>query len=493
MDRFPKEFRKPPEKIDVFQNSKIPPQNLEAEQAILASVLMDNHALNLCMEFITPDDFYKEAHKLIFNAMMELNEKNEPTDLVTVNAYLESNGNLEKVGGSSYLAHIVDSTPTAANVASYAKFVREKALLRQLISIGTNIVTECHSKEQEMTDVLEYAESSIFALSAKKDSKGFTPVKDLVKSSYKMIEDLFESKSDITGLATGFSDLDKMTAGLQKGDLIIIAGRPSMGKTAFSVNMVENAAKNSNAKVAVFSLEMSKESLVMRMLTSQARIDSMRVRTGDLIESDWPKLLQAADTLAHMNVFIDDKPALTTSEVRAKSRRLAREMGGLDLILVDYLQLMRGSTKTNSREQEISEISRSLKGIAKELEVPVIALSQLNRSLESRTNKRPMMSDLRESGAIEQDADVIGFIYRDEVYDPETPDKGIAEIIIGKQRNGATGTCRLSFLNQYVRFEDLAYDNDYQFEPPETQEFTGEVPPPHLQAPEDIDPDDVIF
>lgn len=480
--------------ISPFDLSKIPPHNLEAEQAILASILIDNHALNLCTEHIRDADFYKEAHKLIYQVMCELNEKNEPTDLVTVNALLEKKGLLDKVGGSSYLSLIVDTIPTSANVASYAKFVREKSLLRQMISVGTEIVSKCHQPDNDASDLLDQAESLVFALSEKKQSQGFTAVKDLVKSSYKMIETLFENKSEITGLPTGFKDLDKLTAGLQKGDLIIVAGRPSMGKTAFSVNLIENAAHISNAKIAIFSLEMSKESLVMRMLTSQARIDSMRVRTGDLLEQDWPKLLAAADTLAHMNVFIDDQPAQTTMEIRAKARRLAKERGGLDLIMVDYLQLMRASSNTNSREQEISEISRSLKALAKELGCPVIALSQLNRSLESRTNKRPMMSDLRESGAIEQDADVIAFIYRDEVYDPESPDKGVAEIIVGKQRNGSTGTVRLSFLNQYVRFEDLAYDPAYNFEPAGMEPFAGEVAPPHYgNGPSDIDPNDVIF
>lgn len=480
--------------VSPFELSKIPPHNIEAEQAILASILIDNHAMNLCMEHIRADDFYKEAHRIIFTAMAELNEKNEPTDLVTVNAHLEKKGVLEKIGGSSYLSLIVDTIPTAANVASYAKFVREKSLLRQLINVGTDIVTNCHQSDVEAHDLLDQAESMVFALSEKKQSQGFTAVRDLVKTSYKMIETLYESKSEITGLATGFKDLDKLTAGLQKGDLIIVAGRPSMGKTAFSVNLIENAARISNAKIAIFSLEMSKESLVMRMLTSQARIDSMRVRTGDIAEKDWPKLLEAMDKLSHMNVFIDDMPAQTTMEIRAKARRLAKERGGLDLIMVDYLQLMRASGNSNSREQEISEISRSLKALAKELQCPVIALSQLNRSLESRTNKRPMMSDLRESGAIEQDADVIAFIYRDEVYDPDSPDKGVAEIIVGKQRNGSTGTVRLSFLNQYVRFEDLAYDPEYQFEPTDMETFQGEVAPPgYGQRPGEIDPDDVIF
>jgi replicative DNA helicase len=464
---------------NVLSLGKIPPQNLEAEQAILASILIDNHALNICLEYIKSDDFYKEAHKIIYSAMIELNERNEPTDLVTLNHHLENKNNIELVGGSAYLSHLVDSVPTAANVAAYSKLVREKSLLRKLIQAGTDIVTDCFQSEQEVGDLLDTAEHKIFSVSEQKVSKGFSPVKDLVKTSYKMIEDLFENKSKITGVPTGFTDFDEQTAGLHKGELIIVAGRPSMGKTAFAINIVENAAMEKNAKVAVFSLEMSKESLVMRMLTSQARIDASSVRIGDLKESDWPKLLGAADTLAHMNVFIDDQPGQSSLEIRAKVRRLAKEVGGLDLIVVDYLQLMRAGIKTQSREQEISEISRSLKGIAKELKVPVIALSQLNRSLENRTNKRPMMSDLRESGAIEQDADLIVFIYRDEVYDTNTPDKGVAEIIIGKQRNGVIGTSRLAFVSQFTRFEDLAFEQDYHFDPAQDAET-------------DIDPNDVI-
>lgn len=469
----------------LFHN-KLPPQNVEAEQAILASILLDNHALNICLEYIRPDDFYKESHKVIFQAMIDLNDRNEPADLVTLNAELERKHQLEQVGGSAYLSHLVDSIPVASNVGSYSKVVREKSLVRKLIRAGTDIVTECYSPDKDVSELLDWSENQIFTLSENKQSKGFAAVKDLVKDSYKMIENLYESQSDITGLATGFSELDKMTAGLQKSDLIIVAGRPSMGKTAFSMNLIENAALHQNANVAVFSLEMSKESLVMRMLTSQARIDSGRVRTGDLQEQDWPKLLSAADKLAHMNIFVDDQPAQSVMEVRAKCRRLAKETGGLDLVMVDYLQLMRG-TNSASREQEISEISRGLKGIAKELTVPVVALSQLNRSLESRTNKRPMMSDLRESGAIEQDADVIMFIYRDEVYEPETPDKGVAEIIIGKQRNGSIGTVRLAFINKYVRFEDLAYGGDYQMEP--QQAVNDNQIPPGM----DVNPDDVIF
>lgn len=445
---------------------KLPPQSLEAEQAILASILIDNHALNVCLEFLKPEDFYKEAHQIIFRAMIELNEKSEPTDLVTLNHSLENRVLLDKVGGSVYLSHIVDSVPTAANVATYAKFVHEKALLRHLIQTSTEIITQCYGDGVSVHDLVDDAEQRIFKVSSQKLSKGFVPVKDLVKTSYKLIEDLYENKNHVTGLATGFKQFDEITAGLQKGDLIIIAGRPSMGKTSYAMNMVENATKlKEDAKVAVFSLEMSKESLVMRMLTSQAHIDASRVRVGNLQESDWPRLIAAADVLAHMNVFIDDQPAQSAMEIRAKARRLAKEYQGLDLIVIDYLQLMRSSGATYSREQEISEISRSLKAVAKELNVPVVALSQLNRSLESRQNKRPLMSDLRESGALEQDADLITFIYRDEVYDSNSPDKGMAEIIVAKQRNGKIGNFRLAFLSQFTRFEELAYDPEYPLMP----------------------------
>ncbi|EKD51085.1 MAG: hypothetical protein ACD_62C00350G0013 [uncultured bacterium] len=479
--------RAPDNAAQVFSLSRLPPQNLEAEQAVLASILIDNHALNICLEHIVPDDFYKEAHKIIFRGMLELNEKNEPTDLVTINALLEKKGELDQIGGSAYLSHIVDLIPTAANVASYAKVVREKSILRNLINAGTDIVTECYQSDHDVNDLLDRAENRIFSLSEKKVSKGFSPVKDIVKDTYKQIEHLFEHKGHITGLATGFRELDNLTAGFQKSDLIIVAGRPSMGKTAFAMNVVENACRLNNAKVAVYSLEMSKESLMMRLLTSHARIDASRVRTGNLEEADWPKLLAAAEDLSNYGIYIDDQPAQSTLEVRAKARHLSKTVGGLDLILIDYLQLMQASGNHQSREQEISEISRSLKALAKDLHVPVVAISQLNRSLESRQNKRPMMSDLRESGAIEQDADLIAFVYRDEVYNPDSPDKGIAEVIVGKQRNGAIGTTRLAFINKYVRFEELVYETEYK--------FTSEQPAnntPYVHRDEPV-PEDAIF
>lgn len=438
--------------------SKLPPQSLEAEQAVLASILMDDEALDVCAHTIKPDDFYKEAHRIIFRGMIELSEKNDPVDLITIGTYFQDKGVLEQVGGASYLSHIVDNVPVASNVESYARIVREKSIIRGLISAATEIVTDCYASQENVRELIDRAESRLFAVSGQKGKNGFSAAKDLVVDGYKLIEKLYENQGHLTGLATGFKDLDEMTGGLQKGDLFIVAGRPSMGKTAFVLNLAVNAARLSNACVGVFSLEMGKEQLMMRMMTSEARIDATRIRKGELHDKDWPNLTKAADTLSQLKVFIDDQPAQSTFEIRAKSRRLAREHG-LDLIIVDYLQLVRGSGNTYSREQEISEISRSFKALAKELQVPVVALSQLNRSVESRDDKRPRMSDLRESGAIEQDADVISFIYRDVVYNQDTPEPNVAEIIIGKHRNGSIGKVRLAFLNEFTRFEDLVYDS----------------------------------
>lgn len=449
--------------------SKVPPQSLEAEQAVLASILMDEHALNLCQEFIKPDDFYKEAHKLIYQSMMDLSDRSEPVDLVTLGTQLEKKSHLEQVGGAAYLSHLVDSVPVASNVEAYAKLVREKSLVRRLIQAASEIVSDCYDVgADEVADLVDRAESRLFQVSDSNNigNNSLAAAKDLVVQGYKMIERLYENSSHLTGLTWGYKDLDEMTGGLQKGDLVIVAGRPSMGKTAFALNTAVNAAIGGKATVAIFSLEMSKESLMMRMMTSEARIDAQRIRKGQLSDADWPKLTKAADSLSQQKIFIDDQAALTTFDIRAKARRLKREHG-LDLILVDYLQLIRSVRNTPSREQEISEISRSLKALAKELHVPVVALSQLNRSLETRENKRPKMSDLRESGAIEQDADIISFIYRDVVYNQDSPDQNIAEIIIGKQRNGPIGTCRLAFVNEFTRFEDLTYDPTTGYKPPE--------------------------
>lgn len=451
--------------------NKLPPQNLDAEQAVLAAVLMDNQAINACMERIKAKDFYKEGHRLIYDQMVTLSEKGEPVDLVTLSSALQNSGRLDQAGGASYLSLLVDGVPVASNIESYVKIIKEKSLLRELISTAGAIATDCYEQEKEINDLIDQAESRLFAISENRSQKSFTQINELVVDGYKLIEELYESKGELTGLDTGFKELNEKTSGLQRGDLIIVAARPSMGKTSFALNLVTNAAQNSNAKVAFFSLEMGKEQLVMRMMTSEARIDATRVRKGELVDQDWPKLSAAADRLSQMGIYIDDKPAQSNYEIRAKCRRLAKDKG-LDLVVIDYLQLMRGSDKVNSREQEISEISRSLKALAKELQVPVIALSQLNRSLENRTNKRPIMSDLRESGAIEQDADVIAFIYRDVVYNPESEDQNVAEIIIGKQRNGPIGTTRLSFVNSQTRFEDLEFDSSYdEYEAPMSEEM----------------------
>lgn len=437
---------------------KLPPQNNEAEQSILGSILLENGAISAAQEIIRKDDFYSEAHRKIFAMIEELSEKNEPVDLITLSNALKDRNQLDSVGGTAYLASLVDNVPTAANVANYSRIVKEKAILRGLIGSATGIINSCYESGSDVDQVLDNAEHQIFQISENKVRQAFAPLRDVVKTTFKSIENLFNRKELITGVPTGFERIDDMTSGLQNSDLIIVAGRPSMGKTAFALSIAQNAALESQVPVAIFSLEMSKEQLVFRLLASEARVDSQRMRKGFLGEMDWPKLTEAAGRLSEAPMYIDDTPAISVLEMKAKSRRLKADKG-LGLIVVDYIQLMRGSNSTrDSREQEISEISRSLKSLAKELQLPVIALSQLNRKVEDRPNRRPQMADLRESGAIEQDADVIAFIYRDEVYNKadDNPEKGKAEIIIGKQRNGPTGTVKLAFLNQFTAFENLA-------------------------------------
>ncbi|MEN6374324.1 MAG: replicative DNA helicase [Smithella sp.] len=437
---------------------KIPPQNLEAEQSILGSVLLENSAINSVLEIMSKDDFYSEAHRKIFNVMVELSEKNEPVDIITLSNALKDRKLLDSIGGTAYLASLVDNVPSAANVANYARIAKEKAILRGLIASATDIITSCYETGSDVDQVLDQAENSIFEIAENKVRPSFHPIREIVKDRFRTIEDIYARKELITGVPTGFEKIDDLTSGLQQSDLIIIAGRPSMGKTAFALNIAQFAALESQTPVAVFSLEMSKEQLVFRLLASEAKVDSQRLRKGFLGETDWPKLTAAAGRLSEAPLFIDDTPAITVLEMKAKSRRLKAD-AGLGLIVVDYIQLMRGGNYRESREQEISEISRSLKALAKELKVPVIALSQLNRKVEDRTNRRPQMADLRESGAIEQDADVIAFIYRDEVYNKseDNPEKGTAEIIIGKQRNGPTGTVKLAFLEKFTCFENLAH------------------------------------
>ena len=440
---------------------KVPPQNAEAEQSILGGILLDNQALNNVLEVLVANDFYSESHRRIFTAIIELSDKNEPTDLITLTNILKNKKQLDGVGGAAYLASLVDNVPSAANVAYYAKIVKEKAILRQLIGTATGILKNSYDSGMDVDDVLDEAEHSIFDISENKIRPSFYLLKNIIKDTFKTIENLYEKKNLITGVPTGFARLDDLTSGLQKSELIIVAGRPSMGKTAFALNLARHAAVEMGLPVAVFSLEMSKEQLALRMLAADAKVDSQRLRRGLVGETDWPKLTTAAGRLSEAPIFIDDTPAITVLEMKAKARRLKSE-NGLEMVVLDYLQLMRAGGRRDSREQEISEISRSLKALAKELNVPVIALSQLNRKVEDRTNRRPQMADLRESGAIEQDADVIAFIYRDEVYNKseDNPEKGIAEIIIGKQRNGPVGTVKLAFLEQYTSFEQLARTDD---------------------------------
>ena len=436
---------------------KVPPQNLEAEQSVLGGLLLDNFALNTVLELLETSDFYSEAHRKIFSSIVELSNRNEPCDLITLSNILKDQKRIEQVGGTAYLASLVDNVPSAVNIAYYAKIIKEKSILRRLIGTATEILNKSYDAGMDIDSVLDEAEHAIFEISENKIRPSFYPIRDIIKDSFKTIERLYAKKELVTGVATGFDKIDDITSGLQKSDLIIIAGRPSMGKTAFALNIAQYAALEIGVPVAIFSLEMAKEQLATRMLAAEARVDSQRLRKGFLGETDWPKLTTAAGRLSEAPIYIDDTPAITAIEMKAKSRRLKAE-NGLGLIILDYLQLMRGNSSRDSREQEISEISRSLKALAKELSVPVIALSQLNRKVEDRTSRRPQMADLRESGAIEQDADLIAFIYRDEVYNrsDDNPEKGIAEIIIGKQRNGPTGTVKLAFQEKYTRFENLA-------------------------------------
>jgi replicative DNA helicase len=439
---------------------KVPPHSVEAEQAVLGGLFLDNEAFMNVTERIRSEDFYRRDHGLIYDAIQGLANSSKPYDIVTVAEWLDSNEKLDDIGGMGYLAQLAENTPSAANIASYADIVRQRSILRDLISAGAKITESAFRTEGRTSDeLLDTAESLVFSIAEResRSRKGFQPVSDLIGSAITRIEELFEKDNPITGVSTGFYDLDTLTSGLQKSDLVIIAGRPSMGKTAFALNIAQHAALKDALPVAVFSMEMPGEQLVTRMLSSLGRIDQSKLRIGKLGDDDWPRLASACAMLNDAKIFIDDTPALSPGDLRARCRRLAREQKGLGLVVIDYLQLMQVSGTKENRATEISEISRSLKALAKELKAPVVALSQLNRSLEQRTDKRPVMSDLRESGAIEQDADVIMFIYRDEVYDDESVDKGLAEIIISKQRNGPIGMRKLRFLGQYTLFENLAH------------------------------------
>ncbi len=436
---------------------RLPPQNLEAEQCVLGSILLKEGALAKVLDILSDQDFYREAHKTIFAALVALFEKNEPLDLVTLTDTLRDWKKLDAVGGPAYLASLTDIVPLSANVVHYAQIVRRKSLLRQLITTTTEIAVRCYEEQDDIDALIEETEERIFDIARRKTDQAVAPLHAIIKKNFATVTQLYERKEHITGIPTGYHELDKMTAGLQPSDLIILAARPSMGKTALALNIAQHAAIESKIPVAIFSLEMAKEQLGMRLLCAESRVSSSRLRTGFLKEQDWPKLTRAAGILSEAPIFIDDTPAMTVTEMRAKARRLKSEYD-IGLIVVDYLQLMRGRGNAQSREQEISDISRSLKAMAKEINIPVLALSQLNRTLEHRPNKRPQLSDLRESGAIEQDADVIMFIYRDEVYNKseDNPNRGLAELIIGKQRNGPVGTVLLTFIDKYTRFENPA-------------------------------------
>ncbi len=436
---------------------RVPPQDIEAERAVLGSVLIQNDAFYTAVEELQPEDFYRPGHQVIFRCMIELVQKSDPIDVVTLSSALKGKDELQTAGGLPALIALSEAVPTAANVKHYGTLVRKKSMLRKLINAATEIVGTAY-EAADPEQAVDAAEKAIFDIAKAKAKQGITPVSDIVADAFKNIEKLAEQRKAITGVSTGIIRLDTMLAGLQPSDLVIVAGRPSMGKTAFSLGMGLHAATNEKNKVAVFSLEMSKESLVTRMLCSEGRIDASKLRGGFLSEEDWPKLARAAGRLSESPMFIDDTGSISVLEVRAKCRRLYAEHG-LDLVIIDYLQLMKGSSPAQSREQEISEISRGLKALAKELHVPVVALSQLNRGVEQRVDKRPGIADLRESGAIEQDADVIMFVYRDEVYNKETEERGIAEIIIGKQRNGPIGTAKCKFFHQFTRFDNLMDDN----------------------------------
>nr|WP_052470049.1 replicative DNA helicase [Thiolapillus brandeum] len=446
-----------PEMDAEVEQLRVPPHSLQAEQSVIGGLMLDNSTWDQVADRVSAEDFYRREHQLIFSVIALLADEQKPFDVVTLAEELERREELEDVGGLPYLAALAEDTPSAANIRAYADIVREHSVTRQLIRVGTEIAESGFRPEgRKVAQLLDEAENKVFQIAEQrnKEGEGFQPIKSLLGKAVDRIDELFGNEDPITGLSTGFDDFDKMTSGLQPADLVIVAGRPSMGKTTFAMNMAENVAIKSGKPVAVFSMEMPGESLTMRMISSLGRIDGHRIRTGQLDDDEWPRLTSTVNILSQAQMFIDDTAALSPTDLRARARRLMREQGQLGLIVIDYLQLMQIPGGGENRTNEISVISRSLKALAKELNVPVVALSQLNRSLEQRPNKRPIMSDLRESGAIEQDADLVVFIYRDEVYNPESEHKGMAEIIIGKQRNGPIGTVNLTFLGQFTKFEN---------------------------------------
>lgn len=441
--------------------SRKPPQDTEAEQAVIAAMMLKKDAAIQVSEMLQPEDFYRQTHRLIYEAIRDLMDRGEPVDIITLTEQLKKTGGLERVGGIQAVGTIANAVPTAANVMYHAKIVREKAQLRRLINVATEIESSAYEEAGDVADLMDEAEKKILAVSSDPQGGAIVPMKELLMESFMQIEARHENKGKITGISTGFSDLNKLTAGLQRSDLILVAARPSMGKTAFTLNIAANVALRSEEKrrVAFFSLEMSAAQLVQRLLCSEARIDASRLRIGELEDADWGRLMDAANRLSKAEIYIDDTPGITAMELRSKARRIKAEKGGLDLIIIDYLQLMQGraSKGSDNRQQEISEISRSLKALARELNVPLIALSQLSRGVESRQIKRPMLSDLRESGSLEQDADIVMFLYREDYYDPDTENKNITEVIVAKHRNGPVDTVHLTFLKEFTRFMDISY------------------------------------
>jgi replicative DNA helicase len=442
---------------------KVPPNSLESEESVLGSILIDNDAINYALEKLRPEDFYKPAHAIMFQAMTQLSEKREPIDIITLSNTLRKLNALENIGGIDAITRLASVVPSSANLPYYANIVKERSMKRKVIHEATQIINEAFQEQKDIEEFLDIAENRILSVSNLRVNPSFHKISDIVQDSIKLVEKLYDQKELVTGLATGLSDLDEVTSGFQPSDLVIIAARPSMGKTALALGFASHASIYSQKTIALFSLEMSKEQLVLRMLCSEANVDSGRVKTGHLEDQDFPKLVQAASRIADAQIYIDDTPAISITELRAKCRRLHKEHP-LSLIIVDYLQLMRSPAYSNSREQEISDISRSLKALAKELHVPVIALSQLNRSVEARTEKKPVMSDLRESGAIEQDADIIMFIYRDFVYNPNPENRENAELIIGKHRNGPTGTIKMLFKPELTKFMDMPRDEGFSID-----------------------------
>ena len=433
---------------------RVPPQNLEAEQAVLGAILLDGEALITAMERIQTEDFYRTAHQYIYQSITEIAEANEPVDLITLTAKLQDKRQLEDIGGVTYLSELANAVPTAANVDYYAQIVEEKSMLRRLIRTATQIVSNGYASGDDISSLLSEAEQRILEISQRRSSTGFVLIREVLMEVFEKVEFLSQNRGGFTGIASGFRELDRMTSGFQRSDLIILAARPSVGKTAFALNVAQNVGVREKQTVAIFSLEMGASQLVQRMICAEANVDASRMRTGALEGEDWTKMTMAISSLSEANIYIDDTPGITVYDIRAKCRRLKKERG-LGMVVIDYLQLIQGRGRGDNRQQEVSEISRTLKMMARELDVPVIALSQLSRGVEQRQDKRPMMSDLRESGSIEQDADIVAFLYRDDYYNKESEKEGIIEIIIAKQRNGPVGTVELAFLKQYNKFVNL--------------------------------------